>query len=170
MGVSYLGAVDCVWQMALAHADAVRTVWRYALVSAVMAIALAVAAWAVCRMARGRVRGRANACVLAFLALAATVWGGTKVVTEEGIKLTKCEVDSKKVVVEWNTADERIGPGARFMVQAQREGEWLRWETVETTTASNAVIPRFTVDRTHRWRIAVDLGEVQGDGAEGGNE
>ena len=170
MGTAYLGAVDCVWQMWLAHADAVRTAWRYALVSAVMALALAVAAWAICRMARGRVRGRANAGVLAFLALAATVWGGTKVVTEKGINLTECKVDSKRVILGWETTDERIKPGARFMVQAQREGEWVRWETVETTTASNAVIPRFTVDRTHRWRIAVDLGEVQGDEEEGGAE
>ena len=169
MGTDCLGVIDCVWQMGLAHADAVRTVWRYALVSAVMALALAVAVWAICRMARGRVRGRANAGVLLFLALAATVWGGTKVVTEEGIRLTKCEVDSKRVILGWETADERIKPGARFMVQARREGNW-EFETVETTTASNAVIPRFTVDRTHVWRIAVDAGEVQGDGAEGGSE
>ena len=169
MGTWYLGAVDCAWQMGLAHADAVRTVWRYALVSAVMALALAVAVWAICRMARGRVRGRANTAVLAFLALAATVWGGTKVITEEGIRLTKCEVDSKRVILGWETTDERIKPGARFMVQAQREGDW-RYEAVETTMASNAVIPRFTVDRTHRWRIAVDLGEVQGEEEEGGAE
>ena len=170
MGTWYLGAVDCAWQMGLAHADAVRTIWRYALVASVMAAALCVAVWAAVRMARGRVRGRANAAVLAFLALAAVAWGGTKVVTEEGINLTECRVDSKRVILGWETADERIKPGARFMVQAQREGEWARWETVAETTASNAVIPRFTVDRTHRWRIAVDLGEVQGDEGEGGAE
>jgi len=135
-----------------------------------MAVALCVAGWAVWRMARGRVRGRANVGVLAFLALAATVWGGTKVVTDKGIDLTECKVDSRRVILRWETADERIKPGAAFLVQAQREGEWARWETVETTTASNAVIPRFTVDRTHRWRIAVDLGEVQGDEEEGGAE
>lgn len=170
MGTAYLGVVDCVWQMGLAHADAVRTVWRYAFVVGVMSAALCAAVWATVRMARGRVRGRANFGVLAFLALAATVWGGTKIVTDKGINLTECRVDSKRVILGWETADERIKPGAQFMVQAMREGEAQRWETVATTTASNAVVPRFTVDRTHTWRIAVDAGEVQGDEEEGGTE
>lgn len=167
MGASYLGVIDCVEQARLANAESVREAWMYAFVAGVMAIALCAAVWAVCRMVRRKVRRPSTRAALALLALATTAWGGTKIVTEKGINLTKCEVDSKKVVLEWNTADERIGPGAKFMVQVHREGSGA-YETVATTTASNAVIPRFTVDRTHVWRIAVDAGEVQGD--EGGTE
>ncbi len=167
MGASYLGVIDCVEQVRLANAAAVRTVWLYAFVVGVMAIVLCAAVWAVFRMVSRKVRRPATRVALAFLALGMIAYGGTKIVTDKGINLTKCEVDSKKVVVEWNTADERIRPGAKFMVQAFREGNG-RYETVATTTASNAVVPRFTVDRTHIWRIAVDAGEVQGD--EGGAE
>lgn len=167
MGTAYLGVIDCVEQARLANAEAVREAWMYAFVAGVMAIALCAAVWAVCRMVRRKVRRPSTRAALALLALATTAWGGTKIVTDEGINLTKCEVDSKKVALEWNTADWRIRPGAQFMVQAFREGSG-RYETVATTTASNAVVPRFTVDRTHIWRIAVDTGEVQGD--EGGAE
>lgn len=167
MGTAYLGVIDCVEQARLANAEAVRTVWLYAFVVGVMAIVLCAAVWAVFRMVSRKVRRPATRVALAFLALGMIAYGGTKIVTDKGINLTKCEVDSKKVVVEWNTADERIRPGAKFMVQAFREGNG-RYETVATTTASNAVVPRFTVDRTHIWRIAVDAGEVQGD--EGGTE
>lgn len=167
MGTAYLGVIDCVEQARLANAEAVREAWQYAFVVGVMAIVLCAAVWAVCRMVRRKVRRPATRAALALLALGMIAYGGTKIVTENGINLTKCEVDSKKVALEWNTTDERIGPGAKFMVQAFREGSG-RYETVATTTASNAVVPRFTVDRTHIWRIAVDAGEVQGD--EGGTE
>lgn len=167
MGASYLGVIDCVEQARLADAAAVREAWTYAFVISLMVVVLCAAVWAVCRMVRRKVRRPSTRAALALLALVTTACGGTKIVTDKGINLTKCEVDSKKVVVEWNTADERIRPGAKFMVQAFREGGG-RYETVATTTASNAVVPRFTVDRTHIWRIAVDAGEVQGD--EGGTE
>lgn len=167
MGASYLGVIDCVEQARLADAAAVREAWTYAFVIGLMAVVLCAAVWAVCRMVRRKVRRPATRVALALLALGTTAWGGTKIVTEKGINLTKCKADSKKVEVEWNTADERIRPGAKFMVQAFREGGG-GYETVATTTASNAVVPRFTVDRTHIWRIAVDAGEVQGD--EGGTE
>lgn len=167
MGASYLGVIDCVEQIRLANAAAVREAWTYAFVISLMVVVLCAAVWAVCRMVRRKVRRPATRAALALLALGTTAWGGTKIVTDKGINLTKCEVDSKKVVVEWNTSDERIRPGAKFMVQAFRDGGG-RYETVATTTASNAVVPRFTVDRTHVWRIAVDAGEVQGD--EGGTE
>ena len=167
MGTAYLGVIDCVEQARLADAEAVRTAWLYAFAVGVMAIVLCAAVWAVFRMVRGKVRRPSTRAALALLALGMTAYGGTKIVTDKGINLTKCEVDAKKVVLEWDTADERIRPGAQFMVQASREGSG-RFETVATTTASNAVIPRFTVDRTHVWRIAVDAGEVQGD--EGGTE
>lgn len=167
MGTAYLGVIDCVEQVRLANAEAVREAWLCAFVIIGMCAVLCAAVWAVCRMVRRKVRRPATRAALALLALATTAWGGTKVVTDKGINLTKCEVDSRKVVLEWDTADERIGPGAQFMVQALREGSG-EYETVATTTASNAVIPRFTVDRTHTWRIAVDAGEVQGD--EGGSE
>ncbi len=170
MLAAYIGVVDCVEQMRLANAEAVRAAWQHALVVSLMTIVLIAAVWAVCRMARGRVCSPAKRAALAFLAVVATGYGGTKVITENGIDLTRCVVDAHKVILEWETTDERIKPGATFLVQAQREGEWARWETVETTTASNAVIPRFTVDRTHTWRVAVDLGEVQGDEGEGGEK
>lgn len=167
MGASYLGVIDCVEQARLADAAAVREAWTYAFVISLMVVVLCAAVWAIYHMVRRQVRRPSTRAALALLALVTTVWGGTKIVTEKGINLTKCKADSKKVEVEWNTSDERIRPGAKFMVQAFREGG-SGYETFATTTASNAVIPRFTVDRTHAWRIAVDAGEVQGD--EGGAE
>lgn len=167
MGTAYLGVIDCVEQARLADAAAVREAWTYAFVVSLMVAVLCAAVWAIYHMVHRKVRSPAKRAALALLALGTTTWGGTKIVTAKGINLTKCEADSRKVALEWNTADERIGPGAKFMVQAFREGSG-RYETVATTTASNAVVPRFTVDRTHIWRIAVDAGEVQGD--EGGTE
>lgn len=167
MCMAYLGVVDCVELIRIANADAVREAWQLVLVVVLMAAVLCAAVWAACRMVRRKVRRPETRAALALLALGTTAWGGTKIVTEKGINLTKCEVDSKKVVVEWNTSDERIRPGAKFMVQAFREGGG-GYETFATTTASNAVIPRFTLDKTHVWRIAVDAGEVQGE--EGGTE
>ena len=167
MGTAYLGVIDCVEQACLANAEAVREAWLYAFAIILMSAVLCAAVWAVFRMVSRKVRRPATRVALAFLALGMIAYGGTKIVTEKGINLTKCKADSKKVVVEWNTADERIRPGAKFMVQAFREGG-SGYETFATTTASNAVIPRFTVDKTHVWRIAVDAGEVQGD--EGGTE
>ncbi len=167
MCMAYIGVIDYVEQMRIANAEAVREAWTYAFVVGVMAIVLCAAVWAVCRMVRRNVRSADKRVALAILALGTTAWGGPKIVTQKGINLTKCEVDSKKVVLEWSTEDERIRPGAKFMVQTLREGSGA-YETVATTTASNAVIPRFTVDKTHTWRIAVDAGEVQVD--EGGTE
>lgn len=167
MGTAYLGVIDCVEQARLADAAAVREAWTYAFVVSLMVAVLCAAVWAIYHMVHKKVRRPSTRAALALLALVTTTWGGTKIVTEKGINLTKCEADSRKVALEWNTTDERIRPGAKFMVQAFREGSG-RYETVATTTASNAVVPRFTVDRTHIWRIAVDAGEVQGD--EGGTE
>lgn len=167
MCTAYLGVIDCVEQARLADAAAVREAWTYAFVIILMSAVLCAAVWAVCRMVRRKVRRPSTRAALALLALVTTAWGGTKIVTEKGINLTKCKVDAKKVEVEWNTSDERIRPGTKFMVQAFREGG-SGYETFSTTTASNAVIPRFTLDKTHAWRIAVDAGEVQGD--EGGTE
>lgn len=167
MFMAYLGVIDCVEQMRIANAEAVSEAWLYAFVVGVMAIVLCAAVWAICRMVRRKVRRPDKRVALAILVLGTTAWGGPKFVTEKGINLTKCEVDSKKVVLEWSTEDERIKPGAKFMIQASRDGSGV-YETVATTTASNAVIPRFTVDKTHVWRIAVDAGEVQVD--EGGTE
>lgn len=167
MGASYLGVIDCVEQARLANAEAVREAWTYAFVISLMAIVLCAAVWVIYHMIHKRVRRPSTRAALALLALGATAWGGTKIVTKKGINLTKCKVDSKKVALEWDTADERIRPETKFMIQASREGG-SGYETFATTTASNAVIPRFTVDKTHAWRIAVDAGEVQGD--EGGTE
>ena len=167
MGTAYLGVIDCVEQARLANAEAVREAWTYAFVVGVMAIVLCAAVWAVCRMVLRNVRSPDKRVALAILALGTTAWGGPKFVTEKGINLTKCEADSKKVVLEWSTEDERIRPGAKFMIQTSRDWSGV-YETVATTTASNAVIPRFTVDKTHVWRIAVDAGEVKVD--EGGTE
>lgn len=167
MGTAYLGVIDCVEQARLANAEAVREAWLYAFAIILMSAVLCAAVWAVCRMVRRKRLPLATTIVLAFFSLGATARGGTKIIAEKGINLTRCNVDSKKVVLEWSTSDERIKPGSKFMVQALREGSGA-YETIATTTASNAVIPRFTVDKTHTWRIAVDAGEVQGD--EGGTE
>lgn len=167
MGTSYLGVIDFVEQARIANAEAVQEAWMYAFVISLMVAVLCTAVWAICHMVRRKVRRPETMAALALLALGMVAYGGTKIITDKGINLTKCEVDAKKVVLEWNTTDERIKPGSKFMVQALREGS-SAYETVTTTTASNAVIPRFTVDKTHTWRIAVDTGEVQGD--EGGTE
>ncbi len=167
MFMAYLGVIDCVEQMRIANAEAVSEAWQCAFVVGVMGIVLCAAIWAICRMVRRKVRRPSARIALAILALGTIAWGGTKIVTQKGINLTKCEADSKKVVLEWSTEDERIRPGAKFMIQASRDGRGV-YETVATTTASNAVIPRFTVDKTHVWRIAVDADDVQVD--EGGTE
>ena len=167
MCMAYIGVIDYVEQMRIANAEAVREAWLYVFAIIIMSAVLCAAVWAVCRMVRRNVRSADKRVALAILALGTTAWGGTKIVTQKGINLTKCEADSKKVVLEWSTEDERIRPGAKFMIQASRDGRGV-YETVATTTASNAVIPRFTVDKTHVWRIAVDAGEVQVD--EGGTE
>ena len=167
MFMAYLGVIDCVEQMCIANAEAVREAWLYVFAIIIMSAVLCSAVWAICRMVRRKVRRPDKRVARAILVLGTKAWGGPKSVTEKGINLTKCEVDSKKVVLEWSTEDERIKPGAKFMIQASRDGSGV-YETVATTTASNAVIPRFTVDKTHVWRIAVDAGEVQVD--EGGTE
>lgn len=167
MFMAYLGVIDCVEQMRIANAEAVREAWLYVFAIIIMSAVLCAAVWAICREVRRKVCRPSARIALAILALGTIAWGGTKIVTQKGINLTKCEADSKKVVLEWSTEDERIRPGAKFMIQASRDGRGV-YETVATTTASNAVIPRFTVDKTHVWRIAVDAGEVQVD--EGGTE
>lgn len=159
MCMAYIGVIDYVEQMRIANAEAVREAWTYAFVVGVMAIVLCAAIWAICRMVRRNVRRPDKRVALAILALGTTAWGGPKFVTEKGINLTKCEVDSKKVVLEWETTDDRIWPGAQFMVQTLREGSG-EYETVATTTDQRAVVPRFTLDKTHSWRIVVDVGEV----------
>ena len=167
MFMAYLGVIDCVEQMRIANAEAVREAWLYVFAIIIMSAVLCAAVWAICREVRRKECRPSARIALAILALGTIAWGGTKIVTQKGINLTKCEADSKKVVLEWSTEDERIRPGAKFMIQASRDGRGV-YETVATTTASNAVIPRFTVDKTHVWRIAVDAGEVQVD--EGGTE
>lgn len=162
MVMAYIGVIDYVEQMRIANAEAVREAWLYAFAIIIMSAVLCAAVWAIFRMINKKVRSSSKRVALALLALGTTAWGGTKIVTQKGINLTKCEADSKKVVLEWSTEDERIRPGAKFMIQASRDGRGA-YETVATTTASNAVIPRFTVDKTHVWRIAVDAGEVQVD-------
>lgn len=167
MGTAYFGVIDCVEQIRLADAEAVREAWMSAMVVVVMAIVLCAAACSIYHGIRKNVRSRLTRAALVIFALVATAWGGTKAVMEKGIDLTKCEVDAQKVVLEWSTTDERIKPGSKFVVQALREGGGA-YETVATTTASNAVVPRFTVDKTHTWRIMVDAGEMQSE--EGGTE
>lgn len=162
MGTAYLGVIDCVEQARLANAEAVQEAWLYAFVIICMCVVLCVAVWAIFRMVRRKRLPLATTIVLAFFSLGATARGGTKVVTEIGIKLTKCEVDAKKVVLEWDTTDDRIGPGSQFMVQVLREGSG-EYETVATTTDLNATVQRFTLDKTHSWRIVVNVGETTKD-------
>lgn len=163
MGTSYLGVIDCVEQARLANAEAVREAWMYTFVIICMCVVLCVAVWAICRMVRRKRLPLATTIMLALCSLGATKRGGMKVVTEVGINLTKCEVDAKKVVLGWKTKDDRIGPGAEFMVQTLREGS-SDYETVATTTNLNVVVQRFTLDKTHSWRIVVNVGEMTVDG------
>lgn len=100
--------------------------------------------------------------VLGVVALAATAYAGTKVVTERGIRIVRCVSDSQKTEIDWETEDSRIRPGMPFLVQCSLNG--FIFATVAQTTASNAVIPGFTVGDTRWWRIAVDVGEVQSEG------
>lgn len=100
--------------------------------------------------------------VLGVVALAATAYAGTKVVTERGIRIVRCVSDSQKTEIDWETEDSRILPGMPFLVQCSLNG--FIFATVAQTTASNAVIPGFSVKETRWWRIAVDMGEVQPEG------
>ena len=93
--------------------------------------------------------------LVAPLCVALFVHGSTKVVTEKGIRLTKCEVDANKATLEWSAEDSRIKPGATFKVQKSADGK--SWQTVATTTSTNAVVNGFTVDKDTLWRIAVDV-------------
>lgn len=93
--------------------------------------------------------------LVAPLCVALFVHGSTKIVTEKGIKLTKCEVDANRAVLEWKTEDSRIKSGSTFRVQKSEDGK--SWQTVATTTSTNAVVNGFTVDRDTIWRIAVDV-------------
>ena len=163
MGTAYLGVIDFVEQARLANAEAVQEAWLYAFVIICMCVVLCVAVWAIFRMVRRKRLPLATTIVLAFFSLGATERGGTKIIAEKGINLTRCNVDSKKVVLEWSTSDERIKPGAKFMVQALREGSGA-YETIATTTDLNVVVPRFTLDKTHSWRIVVNVGEMTVDG------
>lgn len=100
--------------------------------------------------------------VLGVVALAATAYAGTKVVTERGIRIVRCVSDSQKTEIDWETEDSRILPGMPFLVQCSLNG--FIFATVAQTTALNAVIPGFSVKETRWWRIAVDMGEVQSEG------
>ena len=100
--------------------------------------------------------------VLGVVALAATAYAGTKVVTERGIRIVRCVSDSQKTEIDWETEDSRILPGMPFLVQCSLNG--FIFATVAQTTASNAVIPGFSIKETRWWRIAVDMGEVQSEG------
>lgn len=139
--------------------------WEAAVVLVALAAPLCLAALApVLRGVWRRVRrlSAARRAVLGVVALAATAYAGTKVVTERGIRITRCVSDSQKTEIDWETEDSRILPGMPFLVQCSLNG--FSFATVAQTTASNAVIPGFTVRDTSWWRIAVDMGEVQSEG------
>ncbi len=118
---------------------------------------------------RTRIDRLVGLALAAPLCVALFVHGSTKpepIVTEEGIKLSKLAVTSKRATLEWSSTDERIPAGAVYMVQKSVDGG--TWVTVYATTETNATFDCFTVDRDTRWRIAVDLGEI--DETEGANE
>lgn len=97
------------------------------------------------------------------LCVALFVHGSTKpspIVTEEGIKLSRVAVTATHVSLEWSSTDERITAGAVYKVQKSVDGGGS-WMTVYATTETNATFNCFTVDRDTRWRIAVDLGEIE---------
>lgn len=97
--------------------------------------------------------------VLGAAALAATAYAGTKVVTERGIRITRCVSDSRKTEIDWISEDSRIGPGASFLVQTSENG--VSYATVSVASGTNAVVYGFWPGVTRWWRVAVDMGEVQ---------
>ena len=110
---------------------------------------------------RSRIDRLVGFALAAPLCVALIVHGSTKpepIVTEEGIKLSKLIVDARRATLEWSSTDERITAGAVYMVQKSVDGG--TWVTVYSTTSTNATFDCFTVDRDTRWRIAVDLGEI----------
>lgn len=108
--------------------------------------------------------------LLAPFVVAMIVHGSTKpppVITEEGIRLTRCDVTSRRIDVAWESTDARIVPGETvFCVQASFDGAPFR--DVATTTNLSARILRFTVDRNALWRIRADVtpSAAQGGGAQ----
>lgn len=159
--IAYSGAVEWVDQVRVANAVADRAAWQGAFVAALAAAAILAVAWAAVRHVRGKGGKWQGRAAFLLFAVAATLYGGTKpspVVTEKGIRITECAVDSRRASLAWETTDGRIAEGATFMVQARR-GDGA-WETMAETAASNVVIECFTVDRDTEWRIAVDAGEV----------
>lgn len=98
--------------------------------------------------------------------VAMIVHGSTKpppVITEEGIRLTRCDVTSRLVDVAWESTDARIVPGETvFFVQASFGGAPFR--DVLATTNFAARIALFTVDRDARWRIRADVTPSAGQG------
>lgn len=113
-------------------------------------------------MKKSKLLDRAIGVALAApLCVALFVHGSTKpspIVTEEGIKLSRVAVTATQVALEWSSTDERITAGVVYMVQKSVDGG--PWTTVYATTETNATFNCFTVDRDTRWRIAVDLGEI----------
>lgn len=94
---------------------------------------------------------------------------GPVIVTEEGIKITQCDVTPQKVTMTWTTEDERITLGESiFKVQARRlryvkDGMFFNyasaWIDIAETTGTNFVHEAFTVGETWEYRIAVDITE-----------
>ena len=138
--------------------------WEWALASMAFALALLPLAAASMRALLCRCRGvpAARMAAMGAIAFAATAFAGTKVVTDIGIRITRCVSDANKTEIDWETNDERIAPGMPFLVQCGMNR--FMFATVAQTTASNAVIPGFTVGADRWWRIAVDMGEVQSEG------
>lgn len=106
---------------------------------------------------------------------------GPVVVTEEGIKITQCDVTPQKVTMTWTTDDERITLGESiFKVQARRlkyvlDGMFVSsygsWVDIAETTGTNFVHEAFTLGETWEYRIAVDITEqVVPDEEDGGEE
>lgn len=100
--------------------------------------------------------------VLAPGVAALVAFGSTKppvppVIVEKGIKLTKCEQTSRKIDFEWISEDDRIEPGAKYLVQELVDGKWL---TVAETTDQKYSLSGFTIDATRQYRIVSDVTEA----------
>ena len=165
------GVPDIVQQLELVRL-AERGEWAFVAscvaVALVVAVSVALAAWVAVRAARLlRDDPRRHAVPLA-LGAAAALYAAEKPpspVLKEGIRLTSCDVTSKRVDLAWEASDGRIVPGETvFVVQSASDGG--AWTDVAQTTNTSIRIPGFTVDRTARWRIKVDV--TPSAGAEGG--
>lgn len=112
-----------------------------------------------------------EAAVVSVCFFVAVVHGSTKpptpppVVEEKGITLTKCEVNSEGLNVEWKAEDERIEAGRTlFIIEAREKPMMLgkkvvfqptntKWYEIGRTTDFEIAQPGVWTDKTREIRV-----------------